>query len=219
MEKFKIQLKPREPKKPNLLRRENHIPATIYGAGLESESVQLDQKDFSRLPAAAYSHILELNGSKQGTINAIIRHVHRKPTTHQVLNVEFYRVQADRKLTVSVPLKFIGASPAVQAGGQLVENYQEVEIECLPSDIPDYLEVDIANITEIEQGIHFSELATPDKIKILNPADEIVVRVVAPRVVVDEKPAAAAEGAAPAAGAGGTAAAPSATPAAPPAAK
>lgn len=199
MEKFKLQLEKRETKTPNQLRREGKIPATIYGRGLESQSVQVNEREFTRLPAAAYSHVVELSGFQDKALNAIIRHVQRRATSHQVMNIEFYQVQADRKLTVSVPLKFHGTSAAVQAGGQVVESYQEAQIECLPADIPDFLEVDLSQITEIEQGIHFSELKISDKIKILNPGDEIIVRVVAPRKVVeDTKPAAAAEAAAPA---------------------
>lgn len=203
MEKFKLQLEHRETKKPNLLRREGKIPATIYGHGLPSQSVQVNEREFSRLPAAAYSHLVELGGIKDKSVNAIIRHVQRRATNHKILNIEFYEVQADRKLTVTVPIRFIGSSSAVQAGGQLIEGYQEAEVECLPSDIPDQLEVDISVITELEQGIHFSDLKVSDKIKILNPADEIIVRVVAPRVIAEEQKAAesvaAAEGAAPAA--------------------
>jgi len=208
MEKFKLKVEHREAKKPNLLRREGKIPATVYGHGIPSQAVQVDEREFSKLPPAAYSHIVELSGGKDAAVSALIRNVQRKPTTHQVLNIEFYRVQADRKLTVTVPLKFIGSSPAVAAGGQLVEVHQEAEIECLPGDIPDNIEVDLSLIELIEQGIHFSELKVPPVIKILNPADEIVVRVVAKKAVVEEKPAAAA--AAPGAEA---AAAPAPTPA------
>jgi large subunit ribosomal protein L25 len=192
MEKFKLQLEQREGHlKPNQLRRDGKIPATIYGAGIPSESVQVNAREFSRLPSAAFSHILELESGK-GNISAIIRHIQRKATTHEVLNIEFYRVQADRKLTVVVPLKFVGESPAVKLGGQLVESYQEAEVECLPSAIPDFLEVNMANIKEVEHGIHFSELELPEGVQILNPPDEIIVRVVAPRAVAEDKPAAAA---------------------------
>lgn len=191
MEKFKLTLEPRGTKKPNQLRREGQIPATVYGPGAESLTVMVNAKDFSRLPATAYSHIIELDGGKDGKISAIIRHVQRKSTSSEVLNVEFYRTQSDRKLTVTVPLKFNGVSPAVQAGGQLLEIHQEAEIECFPQDIPDYLVVDISTIEEIEQGIHFGELPVPTTVKVLNPADEIIVRVVAPRAVTaEEKPAA-----------------------------
>src|SRR5262249_13456793 len=125
-----------------------------------------------------------------GKVSALIRHVQRRATTHQVLNIEFYRVQQDRKLTVQVPIKLVGASPAVQLGGQLLEVHTEVEVECLPKDIPDFVEVNLALITEIDQGIHFSDLTLSDKVKILIPADDIVVRVVAPRAAAaEEKPA------------------------------
>jgi large subunit ribosomal protein L25 len=192
MEKFKLELEKREAKNPRSLRRDGKIPATIYGPGEASQSVQLSAREFSRLPAAAFSHVVELVAGSDKPISALIRHVDRRSTTAEVLNIEFYRVAADRKLTVTVPLKLIGTSPAVGAGGQLVEMFQEAEIECFPTDIPDFLEVDLSQIVEIEQGIHFSELKISDKIKILNPADEIVVRVVTPRAAAEETPAAAA---------------------------
>lgn len=193
MEKFKLKLEGREAKTPNLLRREGKIPATIYGRGIKSTSVQVNAKEFSRLPAAAFSHVIELDGGEAGSTSALVRQVQRRATTHQILNVEFYQVQADRKLTVNVPLKFVGLSPAVKLGGQQVEFHQSVEVECLPKDIPDFIEVNLAQITELDQGIHFADLKVPDNVEILNPADEIVVRVATPRAVVEEaKPAAEA---------------------------
>lgn len=207
MEKFKLKLEAREQRKAHQLRREGKVPATLYGPGVESLSFQVDAKEFSRLPAGAYSHIIELEGQKAGNVNAIIRHVQRRMTTHEVLNIELYRVAADRKITVTVPLKVTGVSPAVQKGGMLMVNHEEATIECFPGDIPDFLSVDLAAITEVDTGIHFAEIPVPDKVKILNPAEEMVVRVVTPKAVVEEKPAAAAAtpAAAPAATPGGAA--------------
>lgn len=216
MEKIKLAVKPREEKKPNLLRREGQIPATLYGPGQPSENVQVEAKEFSRLPAAAYSHMIELDIAGKST-NAIIRDVQRVSTNSNVLNVEFYRVRLDHKLTVTVPLKYIGASPAVVAGGQLVEIFQEVEIECLPNDIPDFVEVDLSQIIEIDTALHISDLKVSDKIEILVPQDEVVAKVITPREIIEEEPVkpavegeAAAATAAPAEGA-----APAAAPAAP----
>ncbi len=193
MEKFKLQLEVREAKTPNQLRREGKIPATIYGRGIDSRSVQINAHEFSRLPAAAFSQIITLDGQAAGSTSALVRQVQRRATSNQILNVEFYQVQADRKLTVEVPLKFIGLSPAMKLGGQLVEFHQTVEVECLPKDIPTYLEVDLTAITELDQGIHFSDLQTPGGVEILNPGDEIVVRVSTPRAVSEsEQPAGAA---------------------------
>lgn len=201
MENFKLQLESREVKSPNQLRREGKIPATIYGRGISSRSVQINAQDFSRLPAAAFSQVITLHGSTSESTSALVRHVQRRPTTHQILNVEFYQVQADRKLTVDVPLKFVGISPAIKLGGQLIEFHKSAEVECLPKDIPNYIEVDLTEITELDQGIHFSSLKTPAGVEILNPGDEIVVRIATPRAVESEQPAAAAavEGTAPAA--------------------
>lgn len=195
VEKFKLKLEARGAEKPNQLRRAGKIPATIYGPGVPSENVQVDAREFSRLPAGAYSHVVDLQGEK-GNIAALIRHVQRSHTSHEVLNVEFYRVAADRKITVTVPIKFVGSSPAVQAGGQIMENFTEAEIECLPGDIPDFIQVDVSRITEMDHGIHFGELDLPKNVQVLNPSEEVVVRVVSPKTTEEAAPAEATPAAA-----------------------
>jgi large subunit ribosomal protein L25 len=198
MDKIKISVKPRESKKPRALRREGLVPATLYGPGQDSESVQVDAKEFGRLPSAAYSHMIELDFGGKTPVNAVIRHVQRRSINNQLIHVEFYRVRLDRLLTMSVPLKFVGTSPAIATeGGVLSENFQEVEVECFPGDLPDFIEVDLTQITELEGSIHIEDLKVSDKIKILNPPDEVVAKVTTPRAVAEETPAAAAtEGAA-----------------------
>lgn len=179
MERIKLQLEARDTqKKPNQLRRVGKVPGTLYGPGSESKSFQVCQKEFSRLPGKAYSQIIDLE-TPDGTVKALIRHVQRKAVSAEILNVEFYKISTDRKLTVTVPLKYHGTSPAVQKGGLLVEMFQFSEVECLPADIPDHLDVDISKIENIDGGIHFSDLKTPEGVKILNPAEELVARVVA----------------------------------------
>lgn len=197
MEKIKLAVKEREAKKPNLLRREGAIPATLYGPGQPPINVQIDAREFSRLPDAAHSHMIELSLGGKGT-NAIIRNVQRKAINHKVLNVEFYRVALDRKLTMSVPLSFIGTSAAVSAGNQLIELFQEAEIECLPGDIPDVLEIDLSKLAKVDDAIHFADVKLPKGVVILNPHDEIVAKVVTPRESAEPAeptpaPAAAAE--------------------------
>lgn len=197
MDKIKLAVAAREEKTPRQLRREAKIPATLYGPGQPSENVQIDAKEFSRLPKAAYSHMIELEMGKGKPINAVIREVQRRGTTHEVLNVELYRVALDRKLTVTVPLKFVGVSTAVTVeGGQLIEVFQDAEIECLPGDIPDFIEADVSLITEIDQGLHFSDLKVSENIKILNPEEEVVARVVAKKAAAGGESATTTEAAA-----------------------
>lgn len=191
MEKIKLAVSKRETKTPNQLRRDGFIPGTLYGAGVESECIQVCAKEFSRLPQAAYSHMLELDYA--GTpVNAIIRQVQRKSTTDSVVTVELYRVNLDKKISVTVPLKFVGACPAIHAGGVAVENFQEAELECLPGEIPDFVEVDMSMIETVESAIHFGQLKLSPSIKILNPHDEIIVKVIAPKAAPTPKEAAAA---------------------------
>lgn len=191
MEKIKLNVKERESKTPNQLRREAQLPATLYGPGEPSANLQIEEKEFSRLPVAAHSHMIELDYGAQKTINAIIRNVQRKAWTNKIMNVELYRVRLDRKLTVTVPLKFVGVSEAVTLGGQLIEVNQEAEIECFPGDIPDEIEVDLSSLKEIDQSIHFGDLKLNGAVEILNPLDEIIVKVVTPREAEapEEKPA------------------------------
>jgi large subunit ribosomal protein L25 len=198
MEKIKLAVRERESKKPRQLRREGTIPATLYGPGQPAQSVQIDAREFSRLPDAAHSHMIELTVGGKDT-NAIIRNVQRRATTHQVLNVEFYRVALDRKLTLTVPLKFVGTSPAIANGNQLVELFQEAEIECFPAEIPDTLDVDLSKLKEVDDAIHFSDIKLPKGVEILNPHDEIVAKAITPRVMAEAEEAAAPETAAEAA--------------------
>jgi large subunit ribosomal protein L25 len=215
MEKIKLNVQEREVKTPNELRREAKIPATLYGPGEPSVNLQVDEREFVRLPAAAYSHMIELELGSKPT-NAIIRAVQRKASTNKIMNVELYRVRLDRKLTVTVPLKFVGSSPAVVLkGGQLIEAHQETEIECLPNDIPDFIEVDLSTLNEIDDFIHFGELKVPASVEILSPKDEVVAKVVTPREMPkeEEKPAeAVAEGAVPTTVQGAPAATPASEP-------
>lgn len=191
MEKIKLAVSKRETKTPNQLRRDGFIPGTLYGAGVESECIQVCAKEFSRLPQAAYSHMLELDYAGS-PVNAIIRQVQRKSTTDVVVTVELYRVNLDKKISVTVPLKFTGVCPAIQAGGVAVENFQEAELECLPGEIPDFVEVDMGMIETVESAIHFGQLKLSPSIKILNPHDEIIVKVIAPKAAPTPKEAAAA---------------------------
>ena len=191
MDKIKLGVAKREAKTPKQLRREGNVPATLYGRGIPSESLQINAREFGRLPAAAYSHMIELE-SAEGNVNAIIRQVARRSTEDFVYNVELYKVDLQRKVSVTVPIKFVGASAAVKAGAKLEENYQEANIECLPAEIPDYIEVDLTALEVVEAAIHFGQVTLPAGITILNPHDEIVVKVVAPKVVAPTAKEAAA---------------------------
>ena len=171
-----IKAKPRESKKPNAIRFSGFIPATIYGHGFDSQSVQVNAKEFSKIPHKAYSHINEIELDEQ-KFPVLIRNVQVDPVRDTFLNIEFYKIRSDEKITVKVSLNYIGHSPAVLAGGVLIVSYSEIEIQCLPKDIPDVIDADLEQIKEIGQAIHVKDLKASDNIQILARGEEVLAKV------------------------------------------
>ena len=193
MDKYLLSVATREEKTPNQLRREGIVPGTIYGPQFDSVNLQFCAKEFSRLPAAAFSHLVDLNYEDGKKVSVIIRKVQRKATTGQVLNVEFYKIKLDRKLTVSVPIKLKGTAPAVVKGAQLMEVSLTADVECFLGDIPDIIEGDLSKLKEADDIIHFQDLEIDEeKIRILNPAEGVVAKAMAPRVAAGAGAAASA---------------------------
>lgn len=197
-----IKAQPRENKKPNALRRSGFIPATVYGHGLESKSLQVNAKEFSKVPHKAYSHINHLEVDNGEKYDVLIRNVHRDPVRDYFLNIEFYKIKSDEKLKLKVPLNFTGHSPAVTAGGVLIVSFNEVEVQCLPKDIPDAIDIDLSKIQEIGQAIHAGELQVAEGVQILAKKDEVIAHVEIPKThEVEEAAPVAAPGEVPAEGA------------------
>ena len=172
-----IKAKPRNDQKPNALRASGFVPATVYGHGFESFSVQVNAKEFSKIPHKAYSHINQLDVEGKEKHDVLIRDVQRDPVRDNYLNIEFYKIRSDEKIKVKVPLNYIGHSLAVIAGGVLIVSHNEVEIYCLPKDIPDAIDVDLDQIKEIGQAIHAKELKISEAIQILVKPEEIMAKV------------------------------------------
>ncbi len=210
-----INAKQRENKTPNKLRSEGFVPATVYGHGFDSHSVQINAKEFSKVPHKAYSHINELNieGEK---FPILIRNVQVDPILDKFLNIEFYKIRSDEKIKVKIPLNYLGHSPAIVAGGILIVSHNEIEIQCLPNDIPDSIDVNLEEIKEIGQAIHSKDLKISENIQILAKPEEVLVKVEIPKTheIEEAAPVATATEAAAAVAPGaaeGTTAAPGAT--------
>jgi len=152
-----------------LRRNQSRVPAVIYGADKPAESISLLAKDFAKLleNEAAFSHVLELNveGTKE---SVLIKALQRHPAKGFVLHADFLRVVADHKLTAHVPLHFINEATAIgvkQQGGEISHTLVEVEVTCLPANLPEFIEVDLANV-EIGQIVHLSDLKLPQGVEL-----------------------------------------------------
>ena len=152
------------------LRRQGKIPAVVYGAGKDAQSLTLDHADFAHHleHEAFYSHILTLTVDGKGE-QVVLKDLQRHPAKPFINHADFLRVSAKEKLRMSVPLHFLGedVAPGVKIGGGMVShNITEVEVSCLPKDLPEYLEVDMSEV-ELEQSVHLSDIPLPKGVELV----------------------------------------------------
>jgi large subunit ribosomal protein L25 len=182
------------------LRREEKVPGVVYGGGKEAVSLTIEHKKIAKaLQAEAfYSHILTL---KTGTESerVILKDVQRHPFKASIYHVDFQRVRSDQKLHMHVPLHFIGSDECQGAkeGGLISHIMSDVEISCLPDDLPEFIEVNVAGMA-LNDIIHLSQLTLPKGVEVLalsHGDDKAVVSVHIPRVEVEPEVVEEPEGA------------------------
>ncbi|MEM9601967.1 MAG: 50S ribosomal protein L25/general stress protein Ctc [Pseudomonadota bacterium] len=146
------------------LRRDNKVPAILYGGAGEPVMLSLKANEVTRnlQEEAFYSHVLTLDvGGKSE--QAILRDIQRHPSKSLILHMDFLRVVADQAITVQVPLHFINEETCVgvkMGGGLISHTLTELEVTCLPKDLPEYIEVDLADV-DVGQSVHISDIALP----------------------------------------------------------
>ncbi len=199
------------------LRAAGKIPATLYGAqkaGAQPppESVAVDPKPLLRIlhSASGFNTLISLKVTGSGESRVLVKNVQFDPITSHPMHADFYRVNMDRKITVTVPVLLKGDARGVkQDGGVLDFVHREIEVETLPANIPDSIEVDVTDLG-IGDSIHVRDVASNAAWTPISDPDMMIVHVVIIKEVVEEAPAAAAavpgaEGAAAAAPAAGAA--------------
>jgi len=195
-----IETKPRQGGNKNdarRLRREGQIPAVLYGAGLEPITISVDPKQMKRILGSESGHnsIFDLtSGGDSG--KAMIVDWQADPVKGALLHVDLKRIAMDVLLRVSVPIVLKGEAPGVKLqGGILEQMMREVEIECLPADIPANIEGDVSQLA-FGETIRVSDLPLNDKIKFITDATQAVAHVTAVKEVVVATPVEGAEAAA-----------------------
>ena len=143
------------------LRREDKVPAILYGADKEALSLTFAHKDMIKAQEdeGFYTHILTLNVDGEA-VEVILKDIQRHPFKPKLTHLDFQRVDATHKLTTKVPLHFIGEEIVTKAGATVVHQLTDVEISCLPKALPEFIEV---NVSELVAGdsIHISDLQLP----------------------------------------------------------
>jgi large subunit ribosomal protein L25 len=195
------------------LRRAGKAPGILYGGGKSPQSIAVSNNEMLLHLAheAFYSHILtlKLDGAAE---RVVLKDLQRHPFKPIVLHVDLLRVDEKKKLTMRVPLHFLNESTCVgvKTGGGVISHLMtDIEVSCLPKDLPEYIAVDLGAM-DIGDTLHVADLKLPDGVESVGDSEQGVVSCHMPKVVVEEAPAEVEAAAAPAAAA---AAAPTATPA------
>jgi large subunit ribosomal protein L25 len=203
IEQNKLEALPREAGNKNAARRvrqEGKIPAVVYGAGKDSVSVTVDPRHVLRILHSATGHntIFDLSFSGNGgaPTKAMIVDWQYEPIKGRLLHIDLKRIAMDKVLTVSVPILLKGEAAGVkQEGGIMEQILREVEIECLPADIPSHIDVDVSHLT-FGMVLRVSDLPHSEKLKFLTDANQPVAHVTSVKEEVVATPEAVAADAA-----------------------
>jgi len=181
------------------VRRNGRLPAVLYGASgdggaREARPIAVDPKALLKIlhSDSGANTLITLKVPGEGDARVLIKEYQLDPVTHQLLHADFYRVAMDRAIQVTIPVAVKGEPKGVkQQGGILEFVRREIEIECLPGDIPEHVEIDVSELM-LHQGVRVRDVATDAKWKPISDPDLMLVHIIAPKA---EAAAAAAEAA------------------------
>ena len=173
------------------VRKQGLIPGVIYGVGQEPINLEVNGRQLSTVLAHSSSEniLLELeivDGDDKRNSLAMIQEVQHHPIQRQILHVDFHAVSATEKITAEVPIETVGEPVGVKTGGGLLEHIlRDLEVECLPGDLPERIQVDVSGL-DLNQSIHVKDLQLPAGVEAVTDGDLTVVAVSEARV--EEEP-------------------------------
>ncbi|MFH0912572.1 MAG: 50S ribosomal protein L25 [Patescibacteria group bacterium] len=191
MEQIDLTVEPRSQDLPlPVLRKQGFVPAVVYGKGEDAISLSVPLADFQKVfKAAGENTIINLRIAGGEPKMALIKDVQLTPDKGEYLHIDFYKVRVGEKLRVAIPLQFVGEAPAVKdAGGILVTNKNEVEVECLPQNLPHEITVDLSSLSNIDDSITVKDLIVSAGVEILDDAEESIIVVTPPAAEEAETP-------------------------------
>ena len=177
------------------LRQSGHIPAILYGAGQPAVPVSLNSREVRAVleSGAGRNTILTVDVRDGETSKAMLVDWQHEPLHSRLLHVDLKRIALDQRLRATVPVVRLGEAPGAKLQGGILEFVaREVEVECLPGDIPEQIQADVSELM-IGMNLRVRDLKVDEKVRVLSDPELVVLHVVAPKHVEEEKPAEAAE--------------------------
>jgi len=181
-------------------RRSGQVPGVLYGGGgKEATPISVEPKALRKilLSDAGANTLISLKLAGAGDTRVLVKDYLLDPITHQILHADFYRIAMDKVLKITVQLTVKGEAPGVkQQGGILEFVHRQIEVECLPADIPEHLEINVGELM-LHQGVRVRDLPANPKVKVMTEADMMLVHVIMPKAEEAATPAADAAAAGP----------------------
>lgn len=177
---FKAEVRTITGRKVKALRMKGLIPAVVYGKEAKTANLQISAKEFNKLHSQAGESTLvylQVEGEKEDR-PVLIRQVVNDAVNESVLHVDFHQVNLKEKVKAAVPLKLIGESPAEKDKlGILVQQLTEVEVEALPTEMPEIFEIDVTVLTELGQSIMVSDIKVSAKVEVLTDKTQVIAKI------------------------------------------
>jgi large subunit ribosomal protein L25 len=172
------------------LRAAGLVPGVLFGKTAGSVAVQLDAKALDALyREAGRTSIIRVSVGGGQPTSAVIKSLQRHPLSGRPLHVDFFAPDLTHEMTVDVPIAFSGEPPAIEAtGGFLDTSITSLRVKALPADLPHEVQVDLTPLVDLESAIHVGDLVVPENVTVLNDADDIVARVLPPRIEEEPEP-------------------------------
>lgn len=170
-------------KKTKNLKKAGIIPSVLYGPEIENTLLEVDLKEFKKVLKEAGENTmisLKIKGDKSKEYAVLIKNVSYGPILPDPIHIDFYQPNLNKEIEASIPLEFIGSAPALQMGGTLLKNVQEITIKSLPQNLPHSIKVDISGLKTFEDSILIKDVAVPQNIKVVDSLEETVVKVMEP---------------------------------------
>lgn len=172
------------------LRDNGKVPGVFYMKGHETLPISITEKILNPLVFTAETHLISLKIADQQETECILKDVQYDPITDRVIHFDIIGLSKDETIEIEVPVQLHGSAVGVKDGGVVQHVLHKVEVECLPRDIPQRIDLDISNL-KIGDGIHISDLSF-ENVKFLNPKDSIIVQVTHPKL--EKEPTEGVEG-------------------------
>ncbi|MBN1659564.1 MAG: 50S ribosomal protein L25 [Anaerolineae bacterium] len=177
-------------KKVKRLRAEGWIPGVLYGSDIESTNIKIEERELNKaLQEAGATALIDIHIQGEPQPRTVLaREIQRDVLTSRVRHVDFFQVRLDHTVRTSPALNIVGTSPIVESGNAvLIQILTHIEVECLPGDLIDSIDVDVSPLQTLSDSITVADLPVPTGITIMADPDDVVVSVVAPRAAVEKE--------------------------------